>query len=53
MSVVNQSGNQLALKNLHGKTVVVGADGKVIKHWKRVARAADHADKVLQVLNAA
>ena len=45
-------------KNMYGKitmgvirsTVLIGKDGKVIKHWKRVAKAADHPEKVLQVL---
>ena len=31
-------------------TVWVGSDGKVKKHWKRVAKAADHPAKVLEVL---
>lgn len=31
-------------------TVLIGPDGKVIKHWKRVAKAADHPAKVLKVL---
>lgn len=31
-------------------TVWVGPDGKVKKHWKRVAKAADHPEKVLEVL---
>ena len=31
-------------------TVVIGPDGKVIKHWKRVPKAADHPDKVLAFL---
>ena len=31
-------------------TVVVGADGTVIKHWKKVANAATHPDKVLEIL---
>ena len=31
-------------------TVLVGPDGKVVKHWRRVARAADHPRKVLEVL---
>ena len=43
-------------KTLYGKktvgvirsTVLVGADGKVKKHWKRVSRAADHPAKVLE-----
>lgn len=33
-------------------TVLIGADGKVIKHWKRVTRAADHPAKVLEVIRA-
>lgn len=33
-------------------TVLVGPDGKVQKHWKRVAKAADHPAKVLEVLQA-
>ena len=45
-------------KNMYGKitmgvirsSVLIGKDGKVIKHWKRVAKAADHPEKVLQVL---
>jgi peroxiredoxin Q/BCP len=45
-------------KNMYGKitmgvirsTVLIGKDGKVIKHWKRVAKAADHPEKVLQAL---
>jgi peroxiredoxin Q/BCP len=45
-------------KNMYGKitlgvirsTVLIGQDGKVIKHWKRVAKAADHPEKVLEVL---
>jgi peroxiredoxin Q/BCP len=31
-------------------TVWVGADGKVKKHWRRVAKAADHPEKVLAAL---
>lgn len=31
-------------------TVWVGPDGKVKKHWKRVAKAADHPAKVLEAL---
>ena len=31
-------------------TTVVGPDGKVQKHWKRVAKAADHPAKVLDFL---
>ena len=33
-------------------TVIVGPDGKVAKHWKRVAKAADHPAKVLEALQA-
>jgi len=43
-------------KNMYGKktmgvirsTVLIGAGGKVKKHWKRVSRAADHPAKVLE-----
>ncbi len=31
-------------------TVWIGADGKIKKHWKRVAKAADHPAKVLDAL---
>ena len=31
-------------------TVWVGPDGKVKKHWRRVAKAADHPAKVLEAL---
>lgn len=31
-------------------TVWIGPDGKVRKHWRRVAKAADHPEKVLQAL---
>ena len=31
-------------------TVLVGPDGKVLKHWKRVAKAADHPAKVLEAV---
>ena len=34
-------------------TVLVGPDGKVVKHWRRVAKAADHPRKVLEVLTGA
>ena len=34
-------------------TVLVGPDGKVVKHWRRVAKAADHPTKVLEALTAA
>ena len=45
-------------KNLYGRkttgvirsTVWIGPDGKVVKHWKRVPKAADHPEKVLDAL---
>ena len=45
-------------KTMYGKktlgvirsTVLIGPDGKVKKHWKRVAKAADHPAKVLEAL---
>jgi peroxiredoxin Q/BCP len=47
-------------KTLYGKktvgvirsTVWIGPDGKVIKHWKRVSKAAEHPAKILQALKA-
>lgn len=33
-------------------TVWIGPDGKIKRHWKRVAKAADHPAKVLQALQA-
>ena len=33
-------------------TVLVGPTGKVLKHWKRVSKAADHPAKVLEALQA-
>ncbi len=33
-------------------TVWVGPDGKVKKHWQKVAKAADHPAKVLEALQA-
>ena len=33
-------------------TVWIGPNGKVKKHWKRVAKAADHPVKVLEALQA-
>lgn len=33
-------------------TVWIGKDGKVVKHWRRVSRAADHPEKVLQAITA-
>ena len=32
-------------------TVWVGPDGKVKRHWKRVAKAADHPTQVLEALD--
>lgn len=48
-------------KKMYGKTVQgvirstvwIGPDGKVKKHWRRVPKAADHPEKVLQALLAA
>lgn len=45
-------------KKMYGKvvmgvirsTVWIGPDGKVVKHWPKVAKAADHPDKVLETL---
>jgi peroxiredoxin Q/BCP len=34
-------------------TVWIGPDGKVRKHWAKVAKAADHPDKVLATLREA
>ena len=34
-------------------TVWIGPDGKVKKHWPRVAKAADHPAKVLEAMDAA
>ena len=34
-------------------TVWIGPDGKVRKHWKKVAKAADHPAKVLEALEEA
>ena len=31
-------------------TVVIGPDGTVIKHWKKVPKAATHPEKVLEFL---
>ena len=33
-------------------TVLVGPTGKVLRHWKRVSKAADHPAKVLEALSA-
>lgn len=40
-------------KNMIGvirSTTIVGADGKVLKHWKKVPSAAPHPEKVLAFL---
>jgi len=45
-------------KNMYGRksmgvirsTVWIGPDGKVKKHWRKVAKAADHPAKVLEAL---
>ena len=45
-------------KTMYGKktmgvirsTVLVGPDGNVVKHWRRVPKAADHPQKVLDVI---
>lgn len=34
-------------------TVWIGPDGKVVKHWRKVPKAADHPRKVLEALQAA
>jgi len=47
-------------KTMYGKktvgvirsTVIVAPDGTVAKHWRRVAKAADHPRKVLEALEA-
>jgi len=47
-------------KNMYGKktmgvirsTVLIGPDGKVQKHWKRVSKAEAHPAKVLEALQA-
>jgi len=47
-------------KKMYGKlvmgvirsTVWIGADGKVIKHWRKVAKAAEHPQKVLEAVQA-
>ena len=31
-------------------TVIIGPDGKVKKHWKKVPKAETHPEKVLEVL---
>jgi len=45
-------------KNMYGKitigtirsTVLVGPDGKIIKHWKKVTKADQHPSKVKEVI---
>ena len=37
-------------KGVIRSTVWIGPDGKVIKHWPMVAKAADHPAKVLEAL---
>ena len=47
-------------KKMYGKvtqgvirsTVWIGPDGRLRKHWRRVAKAADHPQKVLEALAA-
>ena len=47
-------------KKMYGKvvagvirsTVWIGPDGKVKKHWSKVAKAGDHPAKVLETLKA-
>ena len=31
-------------------TAIIGPDGVILKHWKRVPRAADHPAKVLEIV---
>ncbi len=31
-------------------TTIIGPEGKVLKHWKKVPKAADHPEKVLEFL---
>ena len=46
-------------KKMYGKTtvgvirstVLIGPDGKVVKHWKKVAKADAHPEKVLEALH--
>ncbi len=48
-------------KTMYGKTTLgvirstvwIGPDGRVRKHWKRVAKAAEHPDAVLQAVASA
>jgi peroxiredoxin Q/BCP len=38
------------VKGVIRSTVWVGPDGKVKKHWRKVAKAADHPQKVLEAV---
>jgi len=40
------------VKGVIRSSVWIGPDGKIRKHWAKVARAADHPAKVLEVLQA-
>ena len=31
-------------------TVWIGPNGKVVKHWRKVPKAADHPEKILQAM---
>ena len=33
-------------------TVWIGPNGKIVKHWRKVTKAADHPGKVLEALEA-
>ena len=52
--------NAYGKKMMYGKevigiirsTVVIGPDGTVLKHWKKVPKAATHPEKVLEFLKA-
>lgn len=58
-SVMNKYGafgeKKMYAKTVQGvirSTVWIGPDGKVKKHWARVAKAADHPQKVLEAMAA-
>lgn len=38
------------VKGVIRSTVWIGPDGKIKKHWPKVAKAADHPQKVLEAL---
>jgi peroxiredoxin Q/BCP len=40
------------VKGVIRSTVWVGPDGKIKKHWSKVAKAAEHPQKVLEALKA-